>query len=649
MLYPIIDATTVKRTRQFVKKHYGGDTITLPDGRIATIVFPAPQAITVRYKVTGALSALFDLIEVFLDPGQGSRAICFACYTPDLYLVGNGSADDDETRAAATVGLLRSGLLKRFESSAQAFDRTLSKLIAEHRSFLEALDKGRVVSTRFLRELSASDETSLDDLLAGSSETEPAGLYEVKKLRAVVQTDLEKLEQLRAGCREITPDSDPKIVALVNALEAIAEQAETEATNEGDAQQKRKVIVFSFFADTIACLREHLERAIAANPKLAPYRERIVAVAGSSDVDPSDYGRKRAVEGFAPISSEAISTPDRFDLLLATDVLAEGVNLQQCRNVINFDIPWNPMRLVQRHGRIDRIGSPHQRVFFERFSPLTVLINSSTLSSGSSKRSRSPRRASASSRRFRAAWPADRFSPKPARKSNVSCARTHRFLNEGGRRAPGRPGRNIVKPSARLSPRTRTSCTECRGASDRAWRKEPRQACSFAPRLETGLTFGSCRPGRTGPGEAIRFQFCEKLGPVSGSSSATRRPNALSLTLWRRPPLIFGSRPATMCGDHGCMKPIPPICNRRFNRSINGSPSLSEAIAPQTTLRSKSTARSIFSRRLARREEILLREWFADESVSGPEKARRIIAHVLDTGLEPFNQPSSCPRSKKTT
>ncbi len=297
VLYPIIDATTVKRTRQFVKKHYGGDTITLPDGRIATIVFPAPQAITVRYKVTGALSALFDLIEVFLDPDQGSRAICFARYTPDLYLVGDASADDDEARAAATVGLLRSGLLKRFESSARAFDRTLSKLIAEHRSFLEALDKGRVVSTRFLRELSASDETSLDDLLAGSSETEPAGLYEVKKLRAVVQADLEKLQQLRAGCREITPDSDPKIVALVKALEAITEQAETEATNEDDAQQKRKVIVFSFFADTIAYLRDELERAIASSPKLAPYRDRIVAVAGSSDVDPSDYGRKRRWRG----------------------------------------------------------------------------------------------------------------------------------------------------------------------------------------------------------------------------------------------------------------------------------------------------------------------------------------------------------------
>jgi hypothetical protein len=211
-----------------VKKHYGGDTITLPDGRTATIVFPAPQAITVRYKVTGALAALFDQIDVVLDPDGGSKAISFSRYTPDLYLLGDG-ADEDKARAATTVGLLRSGLLKRFESSSRAFDRTLSKLIGEHRSFLAALDKGHVVSTRFLRELSASDETSLDDLLSGSSDIAPAGRYKVKQLRSAVAGDLAKLEALQKGCREITPAIDPKLSALVSALEQIAAAAEEQA------------------------------------------------------------------------------------------------------------------------------------------------------------------------------------------------------------------------------------------------------------------------------------------------------------------------------------------------------------------------------------------------------------------------------------
>jgi len=177
------------------------------------------------------------------------------------------------------------------------------------------------------------------------------------------------LENLRARCAEITPDTDPKIAALTKALEAIAEQAEAQALGDDDARQKRKVIVFSFFADTVAYIREHLELAVARNPKLAAYRGRVVAVAGSLDVDKGEYGRKTAVEGFAPISTEATSSQDLFDILISTDILAEGVNLQQCRNIINFDIPWNPMRVVQRHGRIDRIGSEHQRVFLRTIFP----------------------------------------------------------------------------------------------------------------------------------------------------------------------------------------------------------------------------------------------------------------------------------------
>jgi hypothetical protein len=78
-----------------------------------------------------------------------------------------------------------------------------------------------------------------------------------------------------------------------------------------------------------------------------------------------------AMFGFAPRTAEAPpgKEEDRFDLLLATDVLAEGVNLQQARHIINYDLPWNPMRLVQRHGRIDRIGSTHSRVFLWCFLP----------------------------------------------------------------------------------------------------------------------------------------------------------------------------------------------------------------------------------------------------------------------------------------
>ena len=82
--------------------------------------------------------------------------------------------------------------------------------------------------------------------------------------------------------------------------------------------------------------------------------------------------RDRAVFGFAPESAEAPPGKRRrptYDILITTDVLAEGMNLKQCRHVINYDLPWNPMRLVQRHGRVDRIGSPHRDVYVRCFFP----------------------------------------------------------------------------------------------------------------------------------------------------------------------------------------------------------------------------------------------------------------------------------------
>ena len=97
LLYPIIDATTVKRTRQFVKKHYAGDNIVGADGRPQPIVFPQPRAISVRYHLDDLLPGFFDRLEAALDP-DSSDAITFARYMPDAYRL---TAGDSEGRPIA--------------------------------------------------------------------------------------------------------------------------------------------------------------------------------------------------------------------------------------------------------------------------------------------------------------------------------------------------------------------------------------------------------------------------------------------------------------------------------------------------------------------------------------------------------------------
>lgn len=369
LLYPIIDATTVKRTRQFIKRHYENDLIRLADGRTVPIRFPKPKALTISYDLEQVLPGFLDEIEDALMPPSGHPRLTLARYKPENYPAGQKPLGGDP----AIVGLLRSGLLKRFESSVYAFAQTTAKMVREHDLFLRGLDQGVVIRKELLHELSAADDEDLfDELIEASPHAEPANLFDVASLRRDVKADRDLLSRLCDRAKAVRPEKDPKLEALVAELERIAKQAEDEGLDDEDRRRKRKLLIFSFYEDTVDWIEEFLDRAVERDARLRKYIGRIASVAGSDSR--RGIGRDAAVHGFAPESSGAPPArpgeeQDRFDLMIATDVLAEGMNLQQCRNIINFDLPWNPMRLVQRHGRVDRIGSRHDRVFLRTFFP----------------------------------------------------------------------------------------------------------------------------------------------------------------------------------------------------------------------------------------------------------------------------------------
>jgi hypothetical protein len=366
LLYPIIDATTVKRTRRFIKKHYAGDMIRGADGRLEPIRFPKPVASSIAYDLDAVLPGFFARLEEVLMPANGHPLLRLARYQPERYLTaGAGGAED-----SALVGLLRSALLKRFESSAEAFRRTVGRMVREHETFLEALGRGRVVRKELLAELSAAeDEGDIEEILTSSEGAEDAAPYDTARLAADVRADVELLKELERAAASVEPDRDPKLGALLSELAALSKQAGEEALDDEDARQKRKVLVFSHYEDTIDWIEAHLKRALELDERLAAYRGRTASVSGEDSR--GGVTRQQALSGFAPVSTGALPTDseDRYDLLLCTDVLAEGMNLQQCRNVVNYDLPWNPMRLVQRHGRVDRIGSPHSMIFLRTFFP----------------------------------------------------------------------------------------------------------------------------------------------------------------------------------------------------------------------------------------------------------------------------------------
>jgi hypothetical protein len=187
---------------------------------------------------------------------------------------------------------------------------------------------------------------------------EPAGNFNLEALRSDVEADRDLLYRFADEASNIAPEDDPKLTALVDELAEIAAEAERDGLDDEHQRDLRKVLVFSYYKDTVDLIDDRLADIISSDDRLAAYRNRHTAVAGG------DSGRARIVWGFAPKTTDPPSghADDKFDILVTTDVLAEGVNLQQCRHIINYDLPWNPMRLVQRHGRIDRIGSPHSSI-----------------------------------------------------------------------------------------------------------------------------------------------------------------------------------------------------------------------------------------------------------------------------------------------
>jgi hypothetical protein len=367
-LFDVLDAVAVRRTRSFVKRYYPNDTLNV-GGRQVPITFPTPRVIKVSYNLDDSLPGFFPRFARALDgPISGGSVtnpdvLTLGRYAPSRYRL-DGVANAYEVQLA---GLLRSGLLKRFESSAYAFACTCRTMAKSHDAFLSLLEHGKVATGAALTDWAATDSDDVDAYASylDGHVLDDAAAYDTGALVADVRADRELLLTFAEEAEGVRKEDDPKLRVLVEQLAGIADQASDEGIGDDDVRDKRKVLVFSYFADTVRWITEHLEEVAQADPRLAAYAGRIASISGSGG------NKDDVLWGFAPRTTDAPDgrDEDRYDIVVTTDVLAEGVNLQQARHIVNYDLPWNPMRLVQRHGRVDRIGSPHREVFLRCIFP----------------------------------------------------------------------------------------------------------------------------------------------------------------------------------------------------------------------------------------------------------------------------------------
>jgi hypothetical protein len=149
-----------------------------------------------------------------------------------------------------------------------------------------------------------SARTCSTPLSAASDQAQPARNYDDKRLGKADRADLKRLGELLKAVSKVNPERDPKLSSLVGELKKIAAEAQEGATTEQEERQRRKVLIFSFFADTVHYIREHLDSVVSADPELSKYRGRVVVFTGGDDA--GEVSRQRATYGFAPISTEAL-------------------------------------------------------------------------------------------------------------------------------------------------------------------------------------------------------------------------------------------------------------------------------------------------------------------------------------------------------
>jgi superfamily II DNA or RNA helicase len=376
----VLSNILIRRTRNHIVKWYGFDADTdepidpllyaeYRSGRRRCYVkvagrkqvFPQRELCTIEYSIEATYQGIYqDLRTAIGSPVRRSiqdeplPGLTFARYAVGRYLRPENVNEPRYARlrsaTAALHGLVRVLLFKRFESSVEAFRETVRRMIRSHQLYKQFIVRG-VMPTEADMELALaelrddSEESETSDEHAGTREGCNLGDFRQDYLLRDLDHDLRVLNRILDMVTPITPDLDDKLSVLKRRIE--------ESPLVG-----RKILIFSQYTDTADYLFRNL------NPSSL---DRQIEVVHSGL---NDYGQ--IVGRFAPRANPSlrgIKVLPEIRILIATDVLSEGMNLQDCDTIINYDLHWNPVRLIQRFGRIDRIGTDFEVIYGFNFLP----------------------------------------------------------------------------------------------------------------------------------------------------------------------------------------------------------------------------------------------------------------------------------------
>lgn len=366
--FKLLDTLTIARSRKHIEKYYDLAEI----GEFPNRLDPINESSDIDIKKEfPTLNEINNEIE----------RLNLSVFSPFLYIlpqkredyakkydiaIGEGKSVFKQTdREKSLIQLMRINLLKRMESSIHSFKLTIEKLLFKINKTLEKIDNISEYNEDIDISLIDPEEDEYDELMFGKKTKVLLQDMDLIKWKQDLKLDKEKLEFLFTQAKEVDCLRDEKLADLKKVISNKIENPINE--------DNKKILIFTAFADTAKYLYENISQWIFDN-----YGLYTALVTGSGDNKTNLKAVRNTdideiLTSFSPISKNRnIINPEmteEIDILIGTDCISEGQNLQDCDYLVNYDIHWNPVRIIQRFGRVDRIGSKNKDIQLVNFWP----------------------------------------------------------------------------------------------------------------------------------------------------------------------------------------------------------------------------------------------------------------------------------------
>ncbi|WP_198945406.1 DEAD/DEAH box helicase [Methanobrevibacter sp. 87.7] len=368
--FKLLDTLTIARSRKHIEKYYNLNEVGQFPKRL--------EPINVKSEI--------DIEDSFLKLSEINDEISnlnLGIYSPIKYVYPNlrevyENKYDMEVKSGKghfkqrdrednVVSLMRVNLLKRMESSIESFRLSISRLLENINNTLELIDNGEFYNQNIDINLIDPEEDEYDDMIFGNNVKVLLQDMDLVKWKEDLNWDKDILINLLNESNKIIPDRDAKLHDLKSKI--------VEKVNNPINKGNKKVIVFTAFADTAKYLYENISKWALNDLGL---HSALITGSNSNKTTLKKYVTNSKdindiLINFSPISKERNhiypESDEEIDILICTDCISEGQNLQDCDYLINYDIHWNPVRIIQRFGRIDRIGSCNNKIQLVNFWP----------------------------------------------------------------------------------------------------------------------------------------------------------------------------------------------------------------------------------------------------------------------------------------